>query len=293
MNLIDVFERFPDQESCIEHLERVRWRGTPVCPHCGSIDVVRKKEDGIGRVGRWNCHDCKASFKVTHGTVFHGTKIELQKWFLAISLILNAKKGLSNYQLQRDLDLNQKTAWYIMVRIRAEMLKKTNALLLQGIIEADETYIGGKPRKENKKENRKPAKRGHGTDKTAVIGAVERGGKVVAQVAENLTGRTILNFIQKAVNIKDSELMTDEYYGYRQFASMMKHEVINHQEQYVEDDEHTNTIEGFWSLLKRAWYGSHHHYQTLYMPLYVAERCYIYNYRNLETIFWKFLKESV
>ena len=256
-------------------------------------DVIRKREDGLGRVGRWNCHDCNASFKVTCGTVFHGTKIALQKWFLAICLIGNAKKSLSSHQLARDLDLNQKTAWYIMVRIRAEMLKKTNALLLQGIIEADETYIGGRPRKENKKEDREPAKRGRGTGKTAVIGAVERGGKVIAQVAENLTGRTILNFIKKAVKIEDSELMTDEYHGYRQFASMMKHEVINHQEQYADGDKHTNTIEGFWSLLKRAWYGSHHHYQTLYIPLYVAERGYVYNYRHLETIFWKFLKESV
>ena len=293
MNLIDVFERFPDQESCIEHLERVRWRGKPVCPHCGSIDVVRKKEDGIGRVGRWNCHACKASFKVTHGTIFHGTKIELQKWFLAISLVLNAKKGISSYQLQRDLDLNQKTAWYILVRIRAEMLKKTNALLLQGIIEADETYIGGKPCKENKKEDREPAKRGRGTDKTAVIGAVERGGKVVAEVAKGLTGRDILAFIRRVVNIKGSELMTDEYHAYNALSNQLKHHVINHQEQYVDGDKHTNTIEGFWSLLKRAWYGSHYHYQTLYMPLYVAERCYVYNYRNLETIFWKFLNESV
>ncbi len=127
--------------------------------------MVRKKEDGVGRVGRWNCHDCNASFKVTCGTVFHGTKIELQKWFLAISLVVNAKKSLSSCQLARDLDLNQKTAWYFMTRIRAEMAKKTNALLLQGIIEADETYIGGKPRKANKKEDREPAKRGDGTNK--------------------------------------------------------------------------------------------------------------------------------
>ena len=293
MNLIEVMERFPDQDSCIDHLEHVRWRGIPVCPHCGSITVKRKKEDGVGRVGRWNCHDCKASFKVTHGTIFHGTKIELQKWFLAISLILNAKKGLSSYQLQRDLNLNQKTAWFILTRIRAEMANKINPIMLQGIIEADETYIGGKPRKENKKADREPAKRGRGTSKTTVIGAVERGGEVVAQVVENLTGRTILRFIRKVVNIKESELMTDEYHGYRQFAAIMKHEVINHQEQYVEGDKHTNTIEGFWSLLKRAWYGSHHHYQTAYTPLYVAERCYVYNNRHRETIFWKFINGSM
>lgn len=293
MNLIEVMERFPDQESCIEHLERVRWRSMPFCPHCGSVDIRRKKEDTEGRVGRWNCHDCKASFKVTQGTVFHGTKIPLQKWFLAITLMTNAKKSLSSHQLSRDLDLNQKTAWYILARLRAEMLKKTSPIVLQGIIEADETYIGGKPRKANKKEDRENATRGRGTDKTAVIGVVERGGNVVAEVAENLTGRTILNFIRKAVNIKDSELMTDEFHGYRQFASMMKHEVINHQEQYADGNTHTNTIEGFWSLLKRAWYGSHHHYQNLYMPLYVAERCYVYNHRNLETMFWKFINGSM
>ena len=157
----------------------------------------------------------------------------------------NAKKSLSSHQLSRDLDLNQKTAWYLLVRLRAEMLKKTSPIVLQGIIEADETYMGGRPRKENKKEDRENAPRGRGTSKTAVIGAVEHGGQVVAQVAENLTGRTILNFIKRVVNVKDSELMTDEYHAYRQFASIMKHEVINHQEQYVEGNKHTNTIEGF------------------------------------------------
>jgi transposase-like protein len=217
----------------------------------------------------------------------------LQKWFLALSLILNAKKGISSYQLQRDLDLNQKTAWYILVRIRAEMARKTNPIVLQGIIEADETYIGGKPRKENKKADREPAKRGRGTSKTAVIGAVERGGQVVAEVAKGLTGRAILEFIRRVVNVKESELMTDEYYGYNALSTQLKHHVINHQEQYVDGDKHTNTIEGFWSLLKRAWYGSHHHYETAYTPLYVAERCYVYNNRHLETIFWKFLNGSL
>ena len=261
MNLIEVIERFPDQESCIAHLERIRWRGTPVCPFCGCIEVKRKKEDTVGRVGRFHCSACKASFKVTHGTVFHGTKIPLQKWFLAISLIVNAKKGLSSYQLQRDLDLNQKTAWYILTRIRAEMANKTNPIVLQGIIETDETYIGGRPRKKNKREDREPAPRGRGTSKTGVIGAVERGGQVVAEVAKRLTGRDIMQFIRRVVNVKESELMTDEYHAYNALSSQLKHHVINHQEQYVDGDKHTNTIEGFWSLLKRAWYGSHHRCQ--------------------------------
>lgn len=171
--------------------------------------------------------------------MFHGTKIPLQKWFLSISLILNAKKSLSSCQLSRDLDLNQKTAWYILTRIRAEMANKTNPIVLQGIIEADETYIGGKPRKENKKEDRKPAKRGRGTSKTAVIGAVERGGQVVAEVAKGLTGRAILEFIRRVVNVKESELMTDEYHAYNALSTQLKHHVINHQEQYVDGDKHT------------------------------------------------------
>ena len=293
MNLIEVMERFPDQESCISHLERVRWQGTAVCPHCGSIEVSHKKESGEGRVGRWHCSACKASFKVTQGTVFHGTKIPLQKWFMAIAMIMNAKKGLSSYQLQRDLSLNQKTAWFILVRLRAEMANKTSPITLQGIIEADETYLGGKPRKANKKADREPAKRGRGTRKTAVIGAVERGGQVVAEVAKGLTGRDILEFVRRVVNIQESELMTDEAHAYNALGSQLKHEVINHQEQFVEGNIHTNTIEGFWSLLKRAWYGSHHHYSTGYTPLYVAERCYVYNNRHRETIFWKFINDSM
>ena len=164
--------------------------------------------------------------------------------------------------------------------------------MLQGIIEADETYIDGKPRKENKKEDSEPAKRGRGTSKTAVIGAVERGGQVVAEVAKGLTGRAIFEFIRRVVNVKESKPMTDEHHAYNVLSSQLKHHVINHQEQYVDGDKHTNTIEGFWSLLKRAWYGQHH-YAVGYTPLYVAERRYVYNARNLECIWSKFVNESM
>lgn len=291
MDLLAVIKRFPDQETCIEHLEKIRWNGETKCPRCNSTHVGKRNETEIGQIGHWNCHDCTTTFKVTCGTLFHGTKIELQKWFMAIALILNAKKGLSSYQLSRDLFLNQKTAWRMETCIRAEMAKDN--ILLQGIIEADETYIGGKPRKENKKEDREPAKRGRGTDKDTILGAVERGGRVVAQLAKDLTGRTILDFIKKIVDVKNSELMTDEYRGYLAIGKEMKHQIIDHQEQFVDGEVHTNTIEGFWSLLKRAWYGSHHHYWTEYTPLYVAEACYKYNYRNHNDVFGKFVRESM
>ena len=297
MNLIEVMERFSNQEACIAHLERLRWQGTPICPHCESKDVADKNEaqdeDEFGRIGRYNCHTCCASFKVTCGTVFQGTKIELRKWFMAICLIVNAKKGLSSHQLARDLDLKQKAAWYILTRIRAEMANMTNPIMLEGIIEADETYIGGKPRKENKKVDREPAPRGRGTSKTAVIGAVERDGQVIAEVAKGLTGRDILEFIRRVVNTKESELMTDEYHAYNALSNDLKHHVVNHEEQYVDGDKHTNTIEGFWSLLKRAWYGQHHRYSVGYTPLYVAERCYVYNNRNSDCIWTKFINDTM
>lgn len=287
MNLIEVLEQFPDQEACIKHLEKLRWGDEPRCVHCDGTHVKRRNETKTGRIGRWNCHDCKVTYKVVHGTVFHGTKIPLQKWFMAVALMANAKKSLSSCQLARDLDLNQLSAWYMMVRIRSEMANEGNSLL-KGIIEADETYVGGKPRKRNKRENDEPSKRGRGTSKDTVIGAVQRGGEVVAQVMDNLTGRNILDFIKGVVDMEKSELMTDEFLGYRTVGKEMKHSIVNHKEQFVDGEVHTNTIEGFWSLLKRAWYGQHHHYNTVWTPLYVAEACYKYNNRHTD-IFWKFI----
>ena len=279
MNLVEVMEMFPTQADCIAYLERLRWAGLVECPHCASTHVRRRNEQDTGRMGRWNCHNCRSTFKVTHGTLFHGTKTPLQKWFLAISLMGNAKKSLSSCQLARDLGLKQKTAWRIMMAIRAEMGKEN--VLLQGIVEADETYIGGKSKKDTDKETGEPRKRGRGTAKDVVLGAVARGGQVVAKLVENAKGSTIANFIKKFVKTDDSELYTDQYRGYNEIGKEMKHhETLNRSETWQAGEMHTNTIEGFWSFVKRAWYGSHHHYSTAYMPLYLAEACYKYNNRE-------------
>ena len=144
MNLISICQRFPDQEACIEHLEQIRWHDDAYCPHCGSLHVARKA-DGH-RQGRWNCHDCKSSFNVLSKTILQKTKVPLQKWFMTIGLMVNAKKSISSCQLARDLDVPQPTALSMQKRIRAAMAAE-EMHLLQGIIEADETYIGGKPRK--------------------------------------------------------------------------------------------------------------------------------------------------
>ena len=287
MDLVKVMETFPTQEDCIAYLERLRWQGSPECPHCASTHVRRRNESDTGRIGRWNCHDCKSTFKVTQGTIFQGTKIPLQKWFLAISLMGNAKKSLSSCQLARDLGLKQKAAWAMMMKIRAEMGKDN--VILQGIVEADETYIGGKGKKNYDKETGEP-KRGRGTAKDIVLGAVARGGRVVAKLVENAKGSTIANFIKKFVKTEESELYTDQYKGYNEVGKEMKnHETLNRSETWEAGEMHTNTIEGFWSFVKRAWYGSHHHYSTGYTPLYLAEACYKYNYRKEDNVFAKFL----
>ena len=284
MNLIEIFSRYPDQEACIEHLENIRYGDTPYCPHCGSTEVARKADSN--RIGRWNCHGCHSSFNVLSGTVMEKTRIPLQKWFMAIGLMVNAKKSLSSHQLARDLDLTQPTALYLQDRIRAQMATSEGFDGLQGIVEADETYIGGKPRKNNKKKSIEPPR----SKKTAVLGAVERGGKVVARVAPNASGKTLLKFLKDTVNPMGSLLITDEWKGYSKAHLEFAHSVINHGNEYVNGLTHTNTIEGFWSLVKRAWYGSHHHYSVKYMPIYMAEASWKYNQRKNKNAFGTFLR---
>ena len=227
MNLITIFNQFPDQQSCINHLEAIRWPEQAFCPLCGSDRVARKVEEG--RQGRWNCHKCTSSFNVLSGTVFQKTKIPLQKWFLAIGLMVHAKKSLSSYQLARDLELTQRTAWYMQQRIRAAMANDQGELL-QGIIEADETYVGGKPR--NKDKNNK---RGRGASgKTSVVGAVERKGDVKATVTDDTKGATVLGFIEQSVESEESALITDEYKAYTNAYKLIPHRVVNHGEGFVE-----------------------------------------------------------
>lgn len=293
MNLLAIFSRFPDQEACIEYLEKVRWAHEAFCPHCGSTSVARKSEGE--RVGRWNCHGCKASFNVLSGTIFEKTKLPLQKWFLAIGIVVNAKKSVSSCQLARDLDLNQKSAWYMQQRIRAAMLTNEGELL-QGIVEADETYVGGKRRRPNRRDDdngtgKSAGFTGRGTNKVPVAGAVERGGRVVARVMQNVGRVSLEKFIRSNVDADGSVLMTDEWSGYGRLHTTMRHAVIKHRECYAEGILHTNTIEGFWSLVKRAWYGTHHRYSRQFMPLFIGEACWKYNQRKNEDAFGTFMRE--
>ena len=288
MNLITIFSKFPDQEACIEYLERVRWGDDAYCPHCEATTVARKSESE--RVGRWNCHACNSSFNVLSGTIFEKTRIPLQKWFLAIGILVNAKKSVSSCQLARDLDMNQKSAWYMQQRIRAAMLTEEGELL-QGIVEADETYVGGKPRRSNNRDDdSNNGTKGRGTKRTPVAGAVERGGRVVARVVENAGQKALEGFLASCVEKAGSLIVTDEWAGYARLYQTASHAVIRHKQAYVDGIVHTNTIEGFWSLVKRAFYGSHHHYSPKFMPLFIGEACWKYNQRKNPDAFGTFMK---
>lgn len=169
MNIVSIYKKFPTEADCIAHIERVRWNGKPVCPYCKS-----PRTSPMPSESRHHCNGCNTTFSVTVDTIFHHTHLPLQKWFLAISLVLNAKKGIAARQLARDLQVNKNTAWFMGMRIRNAMFEQGE--LLKGIVEMDECYIGGKPRKGSG-----PHKRGRGTSKAPVIGIIERGGKVIAR----------------------------------------------------------------------------------------------------------------
>lgn len=284
MNIIELFNTFKTQEQALEYLEKVRWRGEPNCPYCGSLDVGRHAS-GDRAQQRWQCRDCTRAFAVTVGTIFHGTHLPLRSWFLVLALMVNAKKSASAYQIARDLGMRRPTVWSMMHRIRTAMQNDTmQSNLLHGIVEADETYIGGKPRKINHHgdDDAPKAKRGRGTKKTPVIGVVERLGRVIATPAASwgLTSGGLAKFISRFVDKNGTLLVTDENSAYEQVGKTMNHSVIRHKESYVNGLIHTNTIEGFWSLVKRAWYGQHHHYSKKYIALYISEACFKYNNRS-------------
>lgn len=217
MNILEIMQKFPTQEACLEHLERVRWGSQPRCVYCES-DNVGRHPSGDRKMARWQCFACKKAFSVTVGTIFHGTHMPLRDWFLVLSLMLSAKKSASAYQISRDLGIRRPTVWSMMHRARAAM-KTEEGELLHGVVEMDETYVGGKPRKTRTK---KTIEKGdgfgggpNGTLKMPVIGVVERNGRVVAAPADNAQHTSLLAFFRKHVDPEASILLTDEYAGYK------------------------------------------------------------------------------
>ncbi|MHB8626946.1 MAG: IS1595 family transposase [Aggregatilineales bacterium] len=283
MNIVEVYRKFPTEDDCIAYLEEVRWHGTPVCPYCHSDHTTPLPDEH-----RHHCNTCNTTFSVTVGTIFHHTHLPLQKWFLAISLILNAKKAIAARQLGRDLEVTKDTAWSLAMRIRKAMSEAGQRELLQGLVEMDEPYVGGKPRKENDKGSSGQSKRGRGTDKTPVVGMVQRGGKVRTKVMldKKLTSKVLSSVARANIDTSvETTLITDEYAGYSGIIRFMSHQTVNHKIEYVNGDWHTNNLESFWALFKRGFIGQYHQLSKYYLNKYFDEFCYRHNYRDHSDLF--------
>lgn len=270
----DFLKQFPDDISARHHIEQVRWNGHPNCPKCSSVERIQtRKVEGFYR-----CLACKFDFTVRTGTIFERSHIPLHKWLYAIYLISTARKGISSVQLAQELGITQKSAWFMLHRIREACSKKDDDDdFLGGIIEADEAYIGGK---ESNKHANKKLKAGRGTvGKTAVLGMRERGGKVYAKVITSTTA----GIIQKEIKTKlkpGSVLCTDEHGAYIGMPEY-EHLVVNHSaKQFVDGMAHTNSIESVWAVLKRGFYGVYHSFSVKHMQRYVDEFMFRLNEGN-------------
>jgi len=295
MNILDLINKFSTQEKCIKHLEKARWGDKVKCVYCGSENV-----NSLPKELRHHCNGCRKSFSVTVGTIFHRTHIELQKWFLVMSLMLNARKGLSAYQIARDLGMRRPTVWSMMHRIRKAMASDQGELL-SGIVEMDETYIGGKPRPKNNKDDDDytPPKRGRGTDKECVIGMIERGGKVKTKHHSKKEGnrldfKSLHNILFKNISPESTTLMTDDFKGYKPFRKVISHLSVNHsKKQWVNGVAHTNTIESFWAIVKRGIKGQFHFVSPKYLSRYLDEFSFRFNNKESEFMFDKLLINAV
>lgn len=272
----DFHKRFPDERSARDHLEARRWGGSPCCPFCGSTDRIQKRVVE----SFYRCLSCKKDFTVRTGTVFERSHVPLHKWLYAIYLLSMSRKGLSSLQLSKELGVTQRTAWFMLQRLREACGKDDDDDqngFLSGIIEADETYIGGKEM--NRHASRK-LRLGRGTaGKVAVLGLRERGGRVVGRVLGDTTASSIQSAIRGAVE-PGASLMTDEHASYVGMGEF-DHESVNHSaKEFVNGMAHTNGIESVWAVLKRGFYGVYHSFSRKHIQRYVDEFAYRLNEGN-------------
>ena len=272
MDLIKLMDEYHSEEKCREILEQLRWPNGVACIRCGSMHI----RDTPSR-NQYDCADCGYQFSVTAGTMLHDSHLPLKKWFLAVYLMTESKKGMSALQLKRTLNVAYRTAWYLCHRVRAATYE-AYPFPLRGFVEVDETFVGGKIRGKG---------RGYKANKSIVVGAVQRGDKIVLKVIQARDRDTLHQFIREVTADETVAYFTDDWAPYDGIADEdTRHETVNHSlEEWVRGEAHTNTIENVWSLLKRSIIGSYHHVSVKHLDAYLDELEWRFNNRDNPWLF--------
>jgi len=282
-SLFDLFEAFPTEQHAIDHLRAIRWGENDeraYCPHCGSTRIMHFK-DGKNH----KCHDCRKRFSIKVGTIFHDSKIQLRKWFAAIWMVTSHKKGIASTQLAKDINVTQKTAWFMLHRLRHAAETKSFNGPLDGDVEVDEAYLGGKAKNMHQKDIKA---RKQYTNKSAIVGMVKRDGELRAVHVPSASKKITHAIIRENVD-PAARLMTDGSHLYKALGPVLGGEYINHKavrhnrgEYVIEGDVHTNSIESIWALFRRQIIGTHHWVSKKHLQSYINEMTWRFNRRDQE-----------
>jgi len=275
--LVEAIKYFSDEQVCISEVAAMRWPdGEIVCAGCGEVGNVLWLENQK----RWKCRGCKKQFSVKRGTIFEDSPLGLDKWLTAMWMLANCRNGVSSYEIARTIGITQKSAWHMLHRIREAMDDKTDIKLGgSGPVEIDETFVGGKVRNMHKSRKVKGMSYAAGNGKAIVLGMLERGGKVRAGVIADRKKENMQPPIHGNIEA-GSHIITDEHSTYPFVATPYVHEIINHIEGYVRGHVHTNSIENFWSCLKRGLHGTYISVEPFHLDRYVSEQVFRFNLRK-------------